>query len=259
MKQNINNNQGFSIVVAVFMIGFLLVLTTGVFNLVLREMKDNRWAENYLKAYAGAEWAMELGLLNIKKDWYATNIDLLKTDSGSQSLTFSGVFKKQSDPIISYETDIAVNSITWSLDSWETVIIPLFNWTTGITTPKLTVSTNIIWNIIWNWEWMSWSGSFIFNSTPFYRYKDKDWKYIDSDIKTFLSKSINKNSYLMLFNRDWANSQEYTLIDWDWKDFSKPVWNITSSVTVGKYRQNISTSIDNTEFLNMLKYSVFSK
>ncbi|MCD5380930.1 hypothetical protein LR004_03290, partial [Candidatus Gracilibacteria bacterium] len=40
--------------------------------------------------------------------------------------------------------------------------------------------------------------------------------------------------------------------------FSKPVGNITSTVTVGKYKQNISTSINNTEFLNMLKYSLYS-
>ena len=37
------------------------------------------------------------------------------------------------------------------------------------------------------------------------------------------------------------------------------VWTIISSVQVGKFRQNITTDIDNTEFLKMLKYSLYSK
>ena len=70
----------------------------------------------------------------------------------------------------------------------------------------------------------------------------------------------------MLFNKSWSDIMDYELrtqatdlITSSTEFFSKPVWNITSSVTVWKYRQNISTSIDNTEFLNMLKYSIFSK
>jgi len=258
MKQIHSNNQGFSIVVAVFMIGFLLVLTTWVFNLVLREMKDNRWAENYLKAYAGAEWAMELWLLNIKKDWYATDTDLELTDSGSKSLTFSWSFKQQSDPLISYQTDIAVSSNTGSLQSGETVIIPLFVNGVGIKHPQLTAGADIIWNIIGNWEWMSGSGSFDENTSQVYKQEDNTYSSSET-IQNFLSKPWNNTSYLMLFNKNWTNSEDYSLVDSAGAKFSKPVWNITSSVTVGRYKQNISTSIDNTEFLKMLKYSVFSK
>ncbi len=261
MKKNNQNKQWFSIVIAIFMIGFLLVLTTGVFNLVLREMKDSRWSENYLKAYAGAEWAMELWLLNIKENWYATDKDLASTDIGSKSLTFTWSFKAQSDPLISYTTDIAVNSFSWSLESWETVIIPLFVNTVWITKPNLTADTDIIWNIIGAWEWMSWNGDF--NMTTSQVYKKNDWKYTSwaKTVQYFLKPSPswagNTNSYLMLFNK-WVVGKDYILGAGLWELFSKPVWNITSTVTVWKYKQNISTSINNTEFLNMLKYSLYS-
>jgi hypothetical protein len=36
-------------------VGFLIVLTTGVLNLVLREMNDNRGEAKYLQSYSAAE------------------------------------------------------------------------------------------------------------------------------------------------------------------------------------------------------------
>jgi hypothetical protein len=50
----------------------------------------------------------------------------------------------------------------------------------------------------------------------------------------------------------------YTLEAWAGEFFSKPVSTIESSVTVWDFKQNISTKIDNTKFLQMLKYSVYS-
>ena len=41
MKKN-KNKQAFSILIAILMIGFLLILVVGMFNLMLRDMKDNR-------------------------------------------------------------------------------------------------------------------------------------------------------------------------------------------------------------------------
>lgn len=37
------------------MVGFLLVLTAGVFHLVLSELQDNKGRANYIKAYYGAQ------------------------------------------------------------------------------------------------------------------------------------------------------------------------------------------------------------
>jgi hypothetical protein len=46
----------------------LLVLTTGIFNIILKELKDNRAIGDYIKAYAGAEAGRELALLKIKEN-----------------------------------------------------------------------------------------------------------------------------------------------------------------------------------------------
>jgi hypothetical protein len=48
------------------MVGFLLVLTTSTLNLVLQEMQDGKGRQDYMKAYAGAEGALELALFQIK-------------------------------------------------------------------------------------------------------------------------------------------------------------------------------------------------
>ncbi|MDQ7022586.1 MAG: hypothetical protein Q9M97_03525, partial [Candidatus Gracilibacteria bacterium] len=112
---------------------------------------------------------------------------------------------------------------------------------------------NIIWNIVGKGEGMSGTGNFDFNNDIYY--KQKTGSYNTKNIKTFLDS--NTGSYLMLFNKNTSSKIEYKLEANS--NFSKPVGTIISSVTVGKFRQNITTDIDNTEFLNMLKYSLFSK
>jgi hypothetical protein len=248
MKKN-KNKQGFSILIAILMIWFLLILVVGMFNLMLRDMKDNRWAWNYLKSYAGAEWAMELWLLKIKEKWYWVDEDLPSTNSWI--LSFNAW--KNNEPKIKYTMEIWTKDFSWSLDSWKTVIIPLFSNTNYIKEPVFIDDSNwdIIWNIIWQWEWMSWSWNFDYSDNIYY--KKNNWWYDTISIKTFLTN--NTWSYLMLFNK-W-NSTTYKLTAKS--NFSKPVWTIISSVTVGKFRQNITTDIDNTEFLKMLKYSLYSK
>ena len=249
MQKN-KNKQAFSILIAILMIGFLLILVVGMFNLMLRDMKDNRWAGNYLKSYAGAEWAMELWLLKIKEKWYWIDEDLAETNSWI--LSFNAW--KNNEPKISYKMDIWTKYFTGSLESWETVIIPLFTnsgWLISIKEPDYTWNSDIIWNIIWKWEWMS--GSWSFNYSDNIYYKKKNWWYDTKTIENFLT--ANTWSYLMLFSKN--DNSDYELKAES--NFSKPVWTIISSVQVGKFRQNITTDIDNTEFLKMLKYSLYSK
>lgn len=64
------NLNGYSIILSLVMIGFLLVLTTGTLNLVLQEMQDGKGKQDYLKASAAAEGAMELALSHIKNTGY---------------------------------------------------------------------------------------------------------------------------------------------------------------------------------------------
>ena len=260
-----NNKNAFSILIAIFMVGFLLKLVIWVFNLMLRDMKDNRWSGNYIKAYAGAEWAMELWLLKIKEKGYAINENLGKTSSWI--LSFNSTLKNN-DPKIKYSMEIWTDYFSWSLDSWKTVIIPLFSNNNYIKQPIFTDDSwnNIIWNIIWKWEWMSGSWNFNYNSNIHYKQNriKPDWTtdetlevYQDKTIGNFLTN--NTWSYLMLFNK--SSSKVHYILDnkSEWVNFSKPVWTIISSVQVWKFKQNITTNINNTEFLKMLKYSLYSK
>jgi len=50
--KNINKSSGYSVIMALLIIWFLLVLSIGIFNLVLNEMKDNRAMWDYIKVYA---------------------------------------------------------------------------------------------------------------------------------------------------------------------------------------------------------------
>jgi len=252
------NNKAFSIIVAIFMVGFLIILTTWILSLVIREMKDNKGSENYQKAYAWAEWAMELWLLKIKQNSYSYDQDLEKTSSWAETLSFNNTFNKNKDPKITYTMDIKTdNIIKWVIwtGSESTVIIPLFwqdesaNWRAkeielkNIETLAWTdASNNIIWNIIWKSWWNSWT-----------------WTFNKIKNKSFLDNNDNKKSYLVLFNTNSTEKIQYDLVTKIWEYFSNPNWNITSSATVGKYKQNISTNIDNTKFLKMLKYSLYNK
>jgi hypothetical protein len=47
-----NNKSGYSVILSILMVGFMLVLTSGVFMLVLSENKDTKAMEYYLKAFA---------------------------------------------------------------------------------------------------------------------------------------------------------------------------------------------------------------
>ena len=62
-----SKNSWYTILITLMIIGFLIVVTTWILNLVIREMKDNRGQFSYLQAYAWAEAAMELALFWYKK------------------------------------------------------------------------------------------------------------------------------------------------------------------------------------------------
>ena len=121
-----NNNSGYSIVISLLMVGFLIVVTSWVFNLVLGELNDNRGRENYLKAFAAAEWSLEIALLQIKEKgygYYGTGA----TSSGNIILVQDPAnIKPARDPIISYDLDSKTNTYSDTLNSLWYAIVPLF-------------------------------------------------------------------------------------------------------------------------------------
>ena len=119
--------------------------------------------------------------------------------------------------------------------------------------------TKMAWNIVSeDWDWVWWNSE-IWTVTKV-NGKNKDWLFI-GNIKInwngssdFLNK-YNKN-YLILINLDPSKDLNFNLSSSDY--FTKPLSKILSSASSWRYKQNLETTLDNTEFLSILKYSVFS-
>lgn len=263
-----NKHSWYSVIVSLLIIWFLLVLSIGVFRLVLNEMNDNKAMWDYIKAYAWAESSRELALLQIKENWYAY-YDKVNHDINNRSIILANnplntsVFKPNNDVFISYDIWSMTSEYNWNLGPLEYDIIPLFyidsDWEQKVTNIDLSVlfwtNSELSWNIIWKDKWISWNGS----SDIWYM------KTLTSDWFNFSEKTINNfllwsdTNYLVLLNSGSSSDIEYKVkANIDWESFSKPKTSIISSAEIGKYKQNISTNLDNTEFLNILKYSIYS-
>jgi len=250
------NKKWYSIIVAVLVIGFLITLTSWILNLVLNELKDTKWETDYIKSFSAAEWASELALLKIKTDWYAVKDSISTWDPRE---TIFGTWIK--DPKISYDLNYTFSSYSWKLESAWYDIIPLFyiDWTLEHKVTNLELSSswnisNLVWNIVSNNWWMVWSWAF--DKDTLWYWKDSEQKYYSTWVLNHLES--NSWSYLMLFNVD-DNSIEYTLKAKGGNEFfTLPRTDILSSAKVWKYKQNLQTYLDNTEFLWLLKYSLYS-
>ena len=265
-----NNNSGYSIVISLLMVGFLIVVTSWVFNLVLWELNDNRGRENYLKAFAAAEGAQELALLQIKKQWYGYYWDEATLDDSNLLAEDIDNIKPARDPKISYNLDSKTLSYSESLAPLEYAIVPLFvlddstpsqpsfiepdgiNGTLSLVLD--TPSNELIWNLLSEDGGMSWVWDFseIYKSTLSTALSVTP----DYPIHDFIRDNVGKLNYLILFNSDPTNDVTYTLTSN--REFTKPEATIISSAQVWKYKQNLSTKLNNTEFLNILRYSIYS-
>ena len=281
-----NNNKWYSIIISLLMVGFLLVLTTWIFDLVLREMYDNRGIWNYIKAFAWAESWQELALLKIKEKWYGiydkidhdidTKIWSGTTDESivlSQNPRDISQFKKSNDVFISYDLRSKVDDYKWKLKPLWYDIIPLFyeddeTWIIhkvseidnfSIDIGFLWVPEDLVWNVISEESGISWTTD---NLSWFIKTVDTNNHLYYSDtadsINNFLSTTISEKNYLILFNSNKDHDLSYSLKSDQTKPFTKPKTEIISSGQIWNYKQNLRTNINNTEYLNILKYSIYS-
>lgn len=280
-----NNSKWYSVIISVLLIWFLLLITTAVFNLVLKEYHDSKWLWDSIKAFAWAEASQELALLKIKEKWYWIDDKINHNVSTwsillADDITNTWSFKHNKDTFISYDLKVLAdyNSILkYHYNSilepnWYS-IIPLFyelewwTWMEFVRNYTLNVnwsSESLVWNLISGQEWIGNHGGIL----TWWSLALGNWKKItingDGDreaqkvanepITTFLTS--RDNAYLILFN-SWNSNVDFTLNSPN--KFSKPKTTILSSAQVWKYRHNLETQYDNTEFLNMLKYAVFSE
>lgn len=265
----INNKKWYSIIIAILVIGFLFTLTWAVYKLVLVELNDNRWRYNYLKSYYWSKWAWELVLLTLKEKWYGydENIEFDKNDYISNILNFSWW---NSNPLISYSVNSKVSSYTGEIDSLWYDIIPLFYMDRNSSGQTLNLSLTVnswsanelAWNILSSDSWLSWTWEFDSQTQWFIKQLDYsqagyDFLIDEKAIQTFLSENSDKYNYLILFNWDSQNQISYH-IDSQNEFFTKPRTDIFVSWKMWWYKQNFSINYDNTQYLGLLKYSIFN-
>ena len=262
------NKKWYSVIISLLLVWFMLILSTGIFRLILNEMKSNRAMWDYMKSTAWAEAAQELALLDIKIHWY-WYVWSIENTVNSKSVMLSsnnldyGNYKKNTDVLISYSNDGKVNWYDGSLSPLWYDIIPLFyiddDWEHKVTDVVFKIkewdSSLLSWNIVWDISWISWYWE---NLTWVEKTLGADWfSYNQKWIWNFLTSS--STNYLVLFNSWKSNNLNYTLDSVDPLEFfTKPSLDIISTWELSDYKQNIKTNINNTEFLNILKYSIYS-
>jgi hypothetical protein len=258
-----NNASWYSVIISLLLIAFIIVLTTWIFRLVINEMKSNRVMWDYLKAYAWAESAQELALLDIKEKGYGYIGEVRAiTDMKSKLLWTDTPFNQNKDVVMSYYNNGRVNSYNGSLSSLSYDIIPLFyiddTWEKKTNNVFLNVTawvpSDLSWNIIWKTSWISGIGT---NLNNWAKKSLTSWsfEYWTVSVQYFLEDS--DTNYLVLFNSG-NNNIEYTLEANTDEYFTKPRLDVFSTWDVWEYKQNLKTSVDNTEFLSILKYSIYS-
>lgn len=240
----------YSIIAAVMMISFLIVFCSWTLHLVLSEMQDGRWRQEYLKSSAAAEWALELALLEIKKHGYGVYAQ-------KQDIDILGDKK----PVMSYEFVSRVQDYSTDMASNDTIIIPLFWIDEGGTLKNpsgswisFNASDTVLWNIIGDTSGISWK--WVFSSSTVWKVSDSDSSSVSLSIESFIS--WNSGSFLQIYNA-WSASQNVSVNFSGSSDyFTLPEATIYSNAKVWKYSQNLKTEVNNTDFLNILRYSIFS-
>lgn len=278
--KNTHNTWWFTLLLILWVIGFLLVLLTGVFKIVLLELQDTKDMDYYIKAKSASEAGEEIAMLQLKKHgfWYDWEID--STDKTGKSIILSwnpddwSQFHQNKDVIFWYTIDSKTDSYAWSIEASDFIVIPLFykeDTETGDTMiggtkqPILTINSSnksdFAWNIIWE-EWGI-SGTWEFNKDTSVKNKkisDPDslgrqkFTLENTNVASFLSES--DTNYLTILNT-WGTPISYSLTTNDRESFTKPVTTVYSSAKIGEIKQNIKLEIDNSKYFDVLKYSIY--
>ncbi len=253
------NNTWFSVILALLMVWFMVVLTSWVFLLILWENKDTKQLEYFFKAEAWAMWSLELAMLKSKNNSYSYSEERIK----SELLCNNSCWNK--DTKISYKI---VSTWTWidrkAIKPYDFAIIPLFSYNDNnilidAKNFKLTVSDNIVWNIVsFSW-WISWLWSFYSNWTT---QKDR-WNYkriISWDVdyeKIFVKDYLSSATHNYLILNNTSNLEENYSIESNDNITLDKTYIIASWENMWT-KQNIQTTIDTSSYLNLLKYSLYA-
>lgn len=126
LHSSVTSRKGFSILMALWTTGILLIIMIGITSLYLNEMKLSRLQYDGIVAYAQAEWAFEYAMLKTvnHREWFQDAMTAEDPDGK--------VFFWISDRTKSVKTNYSIESHAtdkiFTIDPSGHLIVPLFTW-----------------------------------------------------------------------------------------------------------------------------------
>ena len=283
-------NKWFSVILAMLIVAFLIVISSWVLSIVVEELKNTRMVFNSIATYEAWAWANEYALLKIKNhsEWFEDKVT--SQDNKDYSILDPFVWWPKNKSIyMSYEIENYSTDYTWSIDRWAFDVIPLFfdswaimqinskkpnKWNSNIIkTWDFTLSStwNYVWNIIWNdtnWTtfWISWSGSSIlnWNSTWFMKKVEDDtnmWTWVVKIVYSSWHKISDflddyDDTFLVLYNPSSSTDLSYNITSSTW--FSLPKIKVIWTWKIWSYVTNLEIKEDKNKYYEALMYSLFN-
>lgn len=278
------NQKWFTLLIILGVIGFLLVLLTGIFQIVLFELNDTKNMDYYIKAQSASEAWQEIAMLKLKEEWFGFDVKKWYSQEGEEIYDKTGEsiilsrdpsntqgieFHENKDVFFRYNIDSKTTSYNGMIEPSGFHVIPLFytdeQWGGRTETPYLTVTAGIaddfVWNILWDETWVSGIGSFDRNTDVKEKVltsvnNQQNFRLRDTSVQSFLVNNPEKN-YLMILNTGTENI-EYVMATDNGESFTKPITTVYSSAKIWEIKQNIKLEIDNSKYFDVLKYSLYN-
>ena len=157
-----NNRKWFSILIAIWTIGVLLIIVVWLASVYLREMKLSRTSYDDIVASAGAEWAFEYWMLKVQNHREGFADSMNSDDLDGKMLTLAS--DRSHWMKTAYTITANSQDSTFTIAPNDHLIIPLFAsnevtlWTTGSSkypnyNPRLLKSQNVVVSWIPNLSW----------------------------------------------------------------------------------------------------------
>ncbi|MDD2565295.1 MAG: hypothetical protein PHZ26_00955 [Candidatus Gracilibacteria bacterium] len=290
------NKKGFSVIIALLITAFLIILSSGILTIVVQETKNTRLVFNAISTYAGAEGTTEYALLKIKNHGEGFQDNIIENSNDNDINLFAKNINNITlkDQKISYSIENYSKNYIGHINKGDFEIIPLFYDEGQKISPnsknpnvltsnfikansfKLSGSGNYLWNIIGNnlsGVTFGITGSGTISKTIGTGYTGLNelmgiQKEIldDSDVLGDVKKIKLSTKSIGDFLDE--NENNYLIIysnsDLDYsleseEGFSLPKLKVTASSRINDFKQNLEFSEDKNKYFDALKYSLFSK
>ncbi len=121
------SKKWFTILIALWTIGILLIIVTSLASIYINEMKLSRLQYNNILAYAQADWVFEYAMLKVANHRDGFQDVMLWGDPDSSM--FSGSTPRTENTSVRYTIESQSRDQVFTLSGWSHLILPLFSGT----------------------------------------------------------------------------------------------------------------------------------